>query len=67
MREEKLVWRRFTEVALKGGYVALRNSALLGGLARLESEPVRGAGLQFAGGFGYRHTWGSWWTLGTLT
>ncbi|WP_108076115.1 caspase family protein [Vitiosangium sp. GDMCC 1.1324] len=66
VQEEKLVWRRFTEVALKGGYVALRNSALLG-LARLESAPVRGSGLRLAGGLGYRHTWGSWWALGTLT
>ena len=29
VREEELVWRRFSEVAMKGGYVELKSSALL--------------------------------------
>ncbi len=66
VREEDLVWRRFTEVALKGGYLELRNSALLA-LARLETTPVPGSGARFSAGLGYRHTWGAWWALGTLT
>ncbi len=66
VREEKLAWRRFTEVAMKGGYVELRSSALLA-LGRLETEPVHGSGRRLSGGLGYRHTWGSWWTLGTVT
>jgi hypothetical protein len=65
VREEELVWRRFTEVAVKGGYVALRNSALLA-LARLETGPVRDSGARVSLGLGYRHTWGAWWALGTL-
>ena len=26
-----------------------------------------GSGHRLAGGVGYRHTWGSWWALGTLS
>jgi hypothetical protein len=66
VREEELVWRRFTEVAMKGGYVELRAGALLA-LARLETAPVPGSGPRVAAGLGYRHTWGAWWALGTLT
>jgi hypothetical protein len=66
VREEDLVWRRFTEVALKGGYLELRNSAVLA-LARLETTPVPGSGARLSAGLGYRHTWGAWWALGTLT
>jgi hypothetical protein len=66
VREEELVWRRFTEVAVKGGFVELRSSALLG-VARLESARVPGSGARLSGGLGYRHTWGPWWGLGTVT
>ncbi|HEX5750728.1 MAG TPA: hypothetical protein VFZ09_31165 [Archangium sp.] len=65
VREEELTWRRYTEVALKGGHVELRGSALLG-LVRMESAPVVGTGTRLTGGLGYRHSWGSWWALGTL-
>ncbi|MDY7231873.1 caspase family protein [Hyalangium rubrum] len=66
VREEELTWRRYTEVALKGGYMELRNSALLG-LARLESAPVRDTGTRLSAGLGYRHSWGPWWALGTVS
>ncbi|HEX8699687.1 MAG TPA: caspase family protein [Myxococcaceae bacterium] len=66
VREEELSWRSYTEVALKGGYVELRNSALLG-FARLESAPVQGTGARLAAGLGYRRTWGSWWALGAVS
>ncbi|WP_375767786.1 hypothetical protein NR798_39880 [Archangium gephyra] len=65
VREEELTWRRYTEVALKGGHVELRGSALLG-LVRMESAAVRGTGTRLVGGLGYRHSWGPWWALGTL-
>jgi hypothetical protein len=53
-------------VAVKGGYVELRSSALLA-VARLETAPVQGSGARLSAGLGYRHTWGAWWALGTLT
>jgi hypothetical protein len=65
VREEELTWRRYTEVALKGGHVELRGSALLG-LVRMESAAVLGTGTRLSGGLGYRHSWGSWWAMGTL-
>ena len=64
VREEELVWRRYTEVAFKGGFVELRSSALLA-LARLESAPVAGTGTRLSVGLGYRRSWGTWWALGT--
>lgn len=66
VREEELQWRRYTEVALKGGYMELRNSALLG-FTRLESGPVRDTGARLSGSLGYRHSWGAWWALGTVS
>lgn len=66
VREEELKWRPYTEVALKGGHVELRGSALLG-FARMESAPVRGTGTRLSAGLGYRHSWGSWWALGTVS
>jgi hypothetical protein len=65
VREEELVWRRYTEVAFKGSFVELRGSALLA-LARLESAPVSGTGTRLSAGLGYRHSWGPWWALGTV-
>ncbi|HLL56073.1 MAG TPA: hypothetical protein VK447_21100 [Myxococcaceae bacterium] len=66
LREEDLAWRRYTEVALKGGYIELRNAAVLG-LARVESEPIPGTGPRVAGTLGYRQTFEHWWALGTLS
>lgn len=66
VREEELVWRRYTEVAFKGSFVELRSSALLA-LGRFESAPVRGTGTRLAAGLGYRHSWGPWWALGTVS
>ena len=66
VREEDLVWRRFTEVAMKGGYVELKNSAVLL-LGQLASAPIRDTGGRLAGALGYRHTWGEWWALGTFS
>jgi hypothetical protein len=66
VREEDLVWRRFSEVAMKGGYVELKSSAVLL-LGQLASAPIRDTGARFTGALGYRHTWGEWWALGTFS
>jgi uncharacterized caspase-like protein len=65
VRDEDLAWRRYTEVVMKGGYLSLRNSALLV-LGSVESTPIRDTGARFAGALGYRRTWGAWWSLATL-
>jgi hypothetical protein len=66
VREEDLVWRRFSEVAMKGGYVELKASAVLL-LGQVQSAPIRDTGARFTGMLGYRHTWGEWWALGTFS
>ncbi|MBF5041649.1 hypothetical protein FGE12_04560 [Aggregicoccus sp. 17bor-14] len=66
VREEDLVWRRFTEVAMKGGYLELRNSALLV-LGQVGTGPVQDTGARLGAALGYRHTWGPWWGMGTFS
>ncbi|MGC4001572.1 MAG: caspase family protein [Anaeromyxobacter sp.] len=66
VQDEELAWRRYTEVSMKGGYVSVRNGALLllGGMG---TAPVEDTGPRWAAGLGYRHTWGPWWALGALS
>jgi hypothetical protein len=65
VREQDLTWRRYTEVAMKGGYLALRSSALLA-LGGVESPPVSGTGARLGAALGYRKVWGGWWALATV-
>jgi hypothetical protein len=65
VKDEDLAWRRYTEVALKGGYLSLRNAAVLV-LGGVESAPIRDTGARLSGAVGYRRTWGPWWALATL-
>jgi hypothetical protein len=50
---------------MKGGYLALRSSALLA-LGGVESAPVDGTGARLGAALGYRKVWGPWWALGTV-
>jgi hypothetical protein len=65
VREQDLTWRRYTEVSMKGGYVALRSTALLA-LGGVETPPVAGTGARVGAALGYRKVWGPWWALATL-
>lgn len=65
VRDEELAWRRYTEVVMKGGYLSLRNSAVMV-LGRVESTPLRDTGARYTGALGYRRAWGPWWALATL-
>lgn len=65
VRDEELTWRRYTEVAMKGGYLSVRNGAvlLLGGLA---TAPLDGTGRRAGAAVGYRRTLGPWWGMLTV-
>ena len=65
VRDEELAWRRYTEVAVKGGYLSVRNSAVVL-LGRVESTPLERTGSRFTGAVGYRRTAGPWWALATV-
>lgn len=66
VNESALEWRRYQEVAVKGGALELKSAALLA-LGRWEGAPIAGTGARASAGLGYRHTWGAWWALGTLS
>lgn len=65
VRDEGLAWRRYTEVAVKGGYLSVRNGAVVL-LGRVETSPLSATGDRVTGAVGYRHTVGSWWGLAAL-
>lgn len=65
VRDEALAWRRYTEVAVKGGYLSVRNGAVVL-LGRLETSPLEATGDRVTGAVGYRHTIGAWWGLAVL-
>lgn len=66
VRDEELAWRRYTEVALRGGYLAVRTGAALA-LGRVESAPLAGTGPRAGLALGYRKVWGPWWALATVS
>jgi len=65
VNEAALQWRRYQEVAMKGGSLDLKSAAVLA-LGRWEGAAISGTGARASAGLGYRHTWGPWWALGTL-
>jgi hypothetical protein len=66
VNEGALEWRRYQEVAVKGGEVDLKSSAVLA-LGRWEGAPIPGTGPRVSAALGYRHTRGAWWALGTVS
>ena len=65
VRDAELAWRRYTEISMKGGYVATRPSAALL-LGKVESAPIDGTGGRWSGVLGYRRVFGPWWALATV-
>jgi hypothetical protein len=66
VREDALTWRRFQEVAVKGGDLELRSASVLAGV-RAERAAVSGTGVRVAPALAYRHTFGAWWVLGSVS
>ncbi|MFT3917191.1 MAG: hypothetical protein QM704_24815 [Anaeromyxobacteraceae bacterium] len=65
VRDQELAWRRYQEVAVKGGYLSVRNAAVVV-LGAVQTSPLAGTGSRWAGAAGYRHTAGPWWALATI-
>jgi hypothetical protein len=65
VRDEALAWRRYTEVAVKGGALSVQRGAVVL-LGRLETTPLGATGDRVTGAVGYRHTLGPWWGLAAL-
>ncbi|MCP3141830.1 caspase family protein [Pyxidicoccus xibeiensis] len=66
VNEAALEWRRYQEVAVKGGALDLKNAAVLA-LGRWEGAAIPGTGTRLSAALGYRHTRGAWWALGTVS
>jgi hypothetical protein len=66
VEESQMVRRHFAEVAMKGGFVELRPSALIA-TGSIETPPLYGAGPRWRLGAGFQRTWGEWWGLAALS
>ncbi|MBZ4416834.1 hypothetical protein [Myxococcus sp. RHSTA-1-4] len=66
VNEAALEWRRYQEVAVKGGALELKSAAVLV-LGRWEGAAIPGTGTRVSAALGYRHTRGAWWALGTVS
>ncbi len=65
IQDRELVWRDFTEVALKGGSLELRPwSVLLGGA--VQTAAVEGTGARWLPQVAVRRTQGAWWGTASL-